>query len=165
MKRVSQIEGRTVSGRVLADLLMISPRRVQQLAVEGVFIRVGHNEYDLSPSVRNFIALVDVRLEKENEPSPASRLADRKAQRIEMAIAREERELIHVDDADAALAEASGIILDQVEAIGREVARDIGRNRDDRARILAIIEEGRVRLEKKFETVRDRIRSADDAPA
>ncbi|WP_276690486.1 hypothetical protein [Exiguobacterium chiriqhucha] len=45
----------TVSTAEISEIFGISTRRVQQLAKDGVFVRVGHGQFDLPASVNSFI--------------------------------------------------------------------------------------------------------------
>lgn len=45
----------TVTTAEISEIFGISTRRVQQLAKDGVFVRVGHGQFDLPASVNSFI--------------------------------------------------------------------------------------------------------------
>lgn len=48
-------EGQTMTGKALAELFELTPRRVQQLAKEGVFPKIARGRYPLEECVRGYV--------------------------------------------------------------------------------------------------------------
>lgn len=86
----------------LALLLGLTTRRVNQLAEEGIMVRVAHGVFDGSASVQNYIAQVSNRAkEKEtdiDEAREAARLKSEQADNWELRNAKMRKELLPVDD-------------------------------------------------------------------
>ncbi len=62
------------NGKFLADIFNITQRRVQQLAAEGVVIKIGWNAYDLWESVKGYIRfLKDLEKTEQNKLVGANR--------------------------------------------------------------------------------------------
>lgn len=86
----------------LALLLGLTTRRVNQLAEDGVVVRVGHGEFDGAASIQNYIAQVSNRAkDKEadlDEAREAARLKSEQADNWELRNAKLRNELLPIDD-------------------------------------------------------------------
>lgn len=56
----------------ISEIFGISPRRIQQLAKEGVFVRASHGKFDLSASVKSFVEYQVEREKTEEELDKAT---------------------------------------------------------------------------------------------
>lgn len=86
----------------LALLLGLTTRRVNQLAEEGIMVRVAHGEFDGPASIKNYIAQVSNRAkDKEadlDEAKEAARLKSEQADNWELRNAKLRKELLPVDE-------------------------------------------------------------------
>ena len=139
--------------------LGVTSKRVQQLSQEGVLERLGRGKYEFSKAVQAYIAYKVAFAEKQNQSTSADRLRDRREQKEALRIAREERELIHIDESDAAMQEVCGALLDFVSSLPARITRDVR----ERQRIEAICDAGRLRLSDRFEKARRAVRDGGEA--
>lgn len=86
----------------LALLLGITTRRVNQLAGEGITVRVSHGEFDGPASIKNYIASITNRvkggeaaIDKEREEA---RLKKEQADNFELKNAKLRKELLPIDE-------------------------------------------------------------------
>lgn len=56
----------TFTTKQLSEMLELSPRRVQQLADEGVLVKAGRGHYDAVSSIRNYLTFLRSKLGDEN---------------------------------------------------------------------------------------------------
>ena len=97
-------------------LFNLTPRRVQQLASDGVIPKAGHGEYPLLASVQGYVKFLQERVsgdrKEEGWRDERARLAKEQADRVALENARERGVLVyaqHVEDATAsACASLSG---------------------------------------------------------
>ena len=84
------------SAMLLAKLYGLTERRVQQLAKEGIFVRMQHGQYDLQASVARYTAHVQKLAEVKEEPlkRERQRLVKVQADRIEQENKRQGRQLM-----------------------------------------------------------------------
>ncbi|HRP05864.1 MAG TPA: hypothetical protein PLV87_13210 [Opitutaceae bacterium] len=143
----------------LAAHLSLSTKRIQQLSQEGVLDRQGRGKYEFSKAVQAYIKYKTELSERQNQSSSADRLRDRREQKEALRIAREERELIHIEEADAGMQEVCGAILDFVSSLPARITRDVR----ERQRIERICDEGRLRLSDRFAKARRVVRHGVDA--
>ena len=98
----------TVSGPELAELLGVTPRRIQQLEAEGRVERVGRGRYALATSVRGVVAQLSAAAAGRGEASLASaraRLAEARAVQEERRNALDAGTLIDTGALDYVLSE------------------------------------------------------------
>ncbi len=103
-KTIPPIEPATMPARGLADLLMVTPRRVQQLAAEAVIPAPVAGRYDVAGSVAGYTRW----LKDAPARAPQAREADRaltlaRTRQIEAQIAREAALLVPADECRAYL--------------------------------------------------------------
>ena len=86
----------------LAMLLGLTTRRVNQLAEDGVMVRIGHGEFDGPASIQAFVAQAanrvkdkDAQIDKEREEA---RLKKEQADHWELKNARLRNELLPIDE-------------------------------------------------------------------
>jgi Phage DNA packaging protein, Nu1 subunit of terminase len=108
----------TYGVEIIARLFNLTPRRVQQLAKDGVIPKAARGEYALAPAVRGYISFLQDRLENPGSESKISLNAERarktkaEADIAEMEAAKRKGELIAADE----VAEAWQIIMAEVRA-------------------------------------------------
>jgi phage terminase Nu1 subunit (DNA packaging protein) len=116
---LDELERATVTVGELADLVGLTPRRLQQLAAAGVSPRVAHGQYPLLPALHAYIEFLQAGIAREGSSSELTmqraRLASALADRLEMENAEMRRKY-----APRRLIEQS------IEAIGKKVAKILG---------------------------------------
>ncbi|MDP5277157.1 hypothetical protein [Chengkuizengella axinellae] len=91
-KRQKNIE---VSTKEICEILGLSARRIQQLANEGILIRVSHGKYDLPASIQSYISYIkeqemeEAELDKTEEEAKWTK-ARREKTELELQIMRGE---------------------------------------------------------------------------
>lgn len=94
----------TVSVQELAELLGLSPRRVQQLVADGVIPKAAHGSYDLGRSIRAYLkhlkgdGLASV---PKDYTAERTRLVKAQADKAEMEVALQRGDLWNKDDVAA----------------------------------------------------------------
>lgn len=86
--------------RTIAKLLMIEPRRVQQLVAEGFIPKGERGEYSLVESVQGYIKYLKEHSRENNRGSQQQRLASAQAMKVEMENYRRMGELITRDQSE-----------------------------------------------------------------
>lgn len=112
----------------LAKLLMLTPRRLQQLVREGVLAQVAPGRFDVADAVRRYAEF----LRAGPRPSAAAgaRVAEARAEEIEARLAEKRRELIPREDHAGIVRTIAGfvddeaaLVADRLPASIRETAR------------------------------------------
>ena len=87
----------SVDLQTLADLLMLDPRRIQQLAKEGVVVKAARGEYELVPSIQGYINSLK---ESGNQEifEQKTRLTKARAEREEFTVKKLQGELVGKND-------------------------------------------------------------------
>ncbi|MGB6078064.1 MAG: hypothetical protein WBF99_01245 [Xanthobacteraceae bacterium] len=88
----------TVTAAKLGALLMITPRRVQQLAAAGVIRRIARDAYPLVPSIQAYLRWLNDEARKSEQASSRGKLAETRAQEIEERIRAKMATLIPVEE-------------------------------------------------------------------
>ncbi len=135
-----------VSTTDLAAHLGLTTARIRQLAQEGILVRQGRGAFSFSGSVQAYIKWRIEGVERHSQSSSTDKLRDQRAREIEIRTAKQERELIHIDEAMAGLEEVVGTYLELISGLPARITR-IPR---ERQRIEAICDEERLRLADKF---------------
>ena len=141
-------------------LLKISDERVRQLSQAGYFQRVTHGRYPLVGVVHGYLRYRNDRREKV-EQAASSPLSEAKLAAIERRMAREDRDLIAMDEALHAYDVAAGIYVDSLRSLPAQITNDPA----ERARLGAIVEIDVQRLERQFAAGRQRLVTGQDEAA
>lgn len=119
----------------LAMLLGLTTRRVNQLAEEGIMVRVAHGVFDGSASVQNYIAQVSNRAkEKEtdlDEAREAARLKSEQADNWELRNAKLRKELLPIDEVSRVWSEQITSIRSGLLAVVSRVRQQISLSPED----------------------------------
>lgn len=131
----------------MAIHLGVTMQWVGQLAEQGVLIRAeGRGKFKFSESVQAFIKHKMASAERQNQSTSADALRETRAQEIAIKIAKQERDLIPLEEALAAYDEATGIYLESISGLPARMTR-VPR---ERQRLEAICDEERLRLSDRF---------------
>ncbi len=119
----------------LALLLGLTPRRINQLAEEGVTVRTGHGEFDGPASVRNYIASIankakdgEAAYDKEREEA---RLKKEQADTQELKNAKLRKELLPVEEVSRVWSEQVSSIRSGMLAVVSRVRQRISLSVED----------------------------------
>lgn len=95
----------TVGVEVIANLLKITPRRVQQLSNEGIIPRASRGKYKLITAVWGYIDYLKQLNLDNNQPDDLKevnlRIAKHKAALMELEVSEKSGELVKVDQVSA----------------------------------------------------------------
>lgn len=130
----------------MAKCLGITARRLNQLVSEGVLGKEGRGKFPLSFNVK---AYIDFKVQGEVSklaPSSADKLAQRREQALVRKMAREDRELIPMEESMEALEEVTGHFLTTLSTLPAQITRDL----EERQRIEKICDAERSRLSGSF---------------
>lgn len=94
----------THSVETIARLLLLTERRVQQLAKEGVIPKTGRGRYELVPAVQGYIRYLQERaLGREDLGDPAQRLKAAQADMAEIDLRKARGEVVEVTEVATAV--------------------------------------------------------------
>lgn len=140
-----------------ARLLKVSDERVRQLSKAGYFLPIAHGRYNLVAVVQGYIRYRNDRRERVDE-APSSPLSQAKLAAIERRMAREDRDLIAMDEALASYDLATSIYIESLRSLPAQITR----NPAERVRLAAIVEIDVRRLETEFSIGRHRLVTGED---
>ena len=125
---VTEIEA--MSGRTV--------RWVQNLAKDQGIEKDGRGKYRLGSLIRGLIAHYEEIIERGSKSAASSRVTDARTREIELRIAQQERSLIPVEDAIAAIDLTCGIVNEQLGSLPARFTRDLKLRRQVEAEVVAI---------------------------
>ncbi|GHB34026.1 hypothetical protein GCM10007094_23790 [Pseudovibrio japonicus] len=135
-----------VGSAEMAKCLGVTTRRLGQLVSEGVLRKEGRGKFPLAFNVKAFI---DFKVQSEVSglaPSSADKLAQTREQALLRKMAREDREIIAMEEAMEALEDVTGEFLTTMSTLPAQITRDL----EERSRIEKICDGERKRLAKSF---------------
>lgn len=143
-----------------ARLLMVSPRRIQQLASDGWIAREKkRGGYPLIPLVQGYVRFLQDEKRKESRGASESRLRDARTKEVELRAARLDREVIDTAEAIDALDRIVGMIVEMLVGLPAQITR----NESERRRIEGLIDAHRARLADRLSEVSQSLRTGGDA--
>ncbi|QPC87134.1 hypothetical protein GA830_10550 [Mesorhizobium sp. NBSH29] len=144
----------------MAIHLGVTIQWIGKLAEEGVLIRAdGRGKFQFSESVQSFIRHKTASIERQSQSTSADALRDQRAHEISIKIARQERDLIPLDDAMAVTEKLVGIFLESISGLPARMTR-VPR---ERQRFEAICDEERLRLSDRFGELAKTVRTGIDS--
>lgn len=149
----------TIGSAEMAKCLSITARRLNQLVSEGIIKKEGRGRFPVSANIQAFI---EFKLQSEVSklaPSSADNLAKRKEQALVRKMAREDRDLITMDETLEALEEATGQFLTSLSTLPSQITRDL----EERQRIEKICDAERSRLSRSFVEITDTLQKGSGA--
>ncbi|MGH0004867.1 hypothetical protein ACQU0X_32800 [Pseudovibrio ascidiaceicola] len=138
-----------VGSAEMAKCLGITPRRLNQMVADGVLRKEGRGKFPLAFNVKAFI---DFKVQSEVSklaPSSADKLTQRKEQQIARRMAREDRDIVLISEAEEALEEVVGEFLTTFSTLPAQITRDL----EERRRIEKICDGQRSRLSGRFDKI------------
>lgn len=118
------------------ELLGISAERVRQLIKDGLVQKRGRNSVPLRSAVQGYIRFLKDDGKKTTKSAAASRLQDARAHQVEVRTAKEVRELVPAEEADAVLQTIIGMLMAALNGLPAQLTRDL----DERVKIEAAID-------------------------
>lgn len=131
----------------MAIHLGVTVKWIGELTNEGVLVKAeGRGKYKFTESVQAFIKHKTASAERQNQSTSADALRDQRAHEIAIRTAKQERDLIPLDEAMATTDQQAGIYLESISGLPARMTR-VPR---ERQRLEAICDEERLRLSDRF---------------
>lgn len=121
--------GDVISLEVAAALLMLTPQWVMKLARDGFIPRPERNTYTIQGCVQGYIRYLKDEARRTSKSAQADRVATQRAKEIAQRIAKNDNQLIDINDAQAVVDEIVGIYRSEYSGLGVACTRD-GRMRE-----------------------------------
>lgn len=139
-------EAGTITTDQAAKLLMISTERVRQLSRTGHIPKVSRGRFHLVAVVQGYLKYLKDDERRASISAAESRVRDARAAEIERRMAREDREIIAMEEAMGTLDEMVGLMLATLNSLPAMITR----NPRERRRIEDIVHRAQGRLAKQF---------------
>jgi len=110
------------SAAQVAKLIMVTPRRLRQLADAGYIPRAVKGKYPLAAAVQGYLAFLRSSIERAAESNVGAGLASAKEREVRLRIAKREAEVVEMADVEAFARHVSGVLREASAGIGREAA-------------------------------------------
>lgn len=153
--------GATISVEKAAKLLMVTPRRVQQLARDGWIPRAAGGGYPTVGVVQGYIRFLQDEQRRASRSAAENRVRDARAQEIELRVALRKRTLIDTEEAIGTLDEIVGMVRAETTGLPARITRDLPLRRKIEQELDAIFHRVSDRLAEKA----DALRKSGDAVA
>lgn len=108
-----------------AKLIGVTPRTIRNYVAEGTVTSGGRGKVRLNPSIRDLIAAARVARPDSQLDRARARALDARTRAAEQRIAREDRTLISMDDALAAIEEVTATFVVAVESLPARLTRNL----------------------------------------
>ena len=122
--RPDQSSPGTITAGQAARLLMLTPRRLRQLAAGGHIPSAVRGRYPLAGVVRGYLAFLKDSIERRAEDNVGAGLASAKEREIRLRLAQREAALIDATDAESFHSFSSRLYRDELAKVGKSVSRD-----------------------------------------
>lgn len=149
----------TITTTQAARLLMLSDERVRQLTKSGYVPTLAQGRYNLVAVVQGYIKYLKDDERRSSRSVADNRVRDARAAEIERRMAREDRDIIMLDEAMAAYDFATGLYLTSISGLPARMTR----NASERRRLEAICDGERQRLADRFAERASALRSGEAA--
>lgn len=108
-----------------AQIIMVTPQWLRQLAAQGYIPAAEKGRYPLIAVIQGYIKFLKDDDRRSSKSATASRMQDAKTAEIEMRLAEKRRELIPVDDAQAAIDVIVGKVRAEFSGLPARATRDM----------------------------------------
>lgn len=149
----------TITTAQAARLLMVTEDWIRQLSRNGYLAKAGRDSFNLVAVVQCYIKYLKDDERRSSRSAADSRVRDARAAEIERRMAREDRDLIMLDEAMAAYDFATGLYLASVSGLPARMTR----NASERRRLEAICDGERQRLADRFAEGASALRTGEAA--
>ena len=124
------VETPTYDVNTIANLLLLTPRRVLQLARAGIVPRTSRGRWEIAPTVQGYIRYLSERaLEGHDgdgsDPDPRQRLLKARAELTEMDAATRRNEYVAIDDVGAVVEAEYTPVRAALRAMPGRIAADL----------------------------------------
>jgi hypothetical protein len=109
----------------MGRLLDLSTEWLRRLAVAGWFPKATADGYQIAPTVQGYIKSLKDENSRASKSASVSRLQDAKTQEVAIRIAERNRELIPVEDAEAALDHLLATVRAELSGLPARITRDL----------------------------------------
>lgn len=147
----------TITTVQAARLLMVSDEWIRRLTKQGYMQAVATGRYNLVAVVQGYIRFLKDEDRRSSKSAADNRVRDARAAEIERRMAREDRNLIMMDEALAAYDFATGLYLTSISGLPARMTR----NASERRRLEAICDGERQRLADRFAEGASALRSGE----
>lgn len=147
-----------VNAETLGRLLMITDRHVQRLAKEGVFEAKGRGKYPMVPCIHAYIRHLKEENKTQTKVAGDNRLRDARAREVEMRIAKSDRIIIELSEAQDIVDKMTGAFLQSIVGLPAMITRNI----NERKRIEKICDKVRTKLATRFSEISESVQSGID---
>lgn len=138
----------TVATAEAAALLMLTPRRVQQLAAEGHVPRGERGRYPLKGLVHGYLRFLQEEARRTQRGSEESELRRLRLKQLERRMAREDRLVVLLAECEACVDEVIGMLRSDLDGLPARATRDLDLRRKIEAAIDGILGDASRRLAK-----------------
>jgi len=153
-----QTEAGTVTAGQAARLLMLTPRRLRQLAEVGHIPAAVKGRYPLASVVRGYLQFLRARVERISSDNPGANLATAKEKEIRLRTRQREAQLVDTIDVEAFHKFSSSLYRRELAGLGKAVSRDpIIAGQIDAALTAALD-----RFDKRFAEALPKLKRSDD---
>ena len=147
-----------VNAETLGRLLMITDRHIQRLAKEGVFETKGRGKYPMVSCVHAYIRYLKEENKTQTKVAGDNRLRDARAKEIEIRVAKQDRSLIDLSEAQDVVDKMAGTFLQSMVGLPARITRNV----NERKRIENICDKVRKKLANRFAEIGESLRTGDD---
>lgn len=118
-----------VSAAQAAKMIMVTPQWLRQLAAQGYIPVAEKGQYPLAAVIQGYVKFLKDDERRSSKSATASRMQDAKTAEIEMRLAEKRRELISVEDAQAAVDIIVGKVRAEFSGLPARATRDMSLRR------------------------------------
>jgi len=122
--RPDQSSPGTITAGQAARLLMLTPRRLRQLAADGHIPSAVRGRYPLAAVITGYLRFLRESIERAAENNAGAGLASAKEREIRLRLAQREATLIDATDAEAFHSFSSSLYRKELAGLGASVSRD-----------------------------------------
>lgn len=130
----------------MADFLGLTTRRLTAMVSEGIVPAMGRGRFDLKAVSQAYTAFLKEGARERSGTTSMDILREKKAQEIDMNMAKKDRQLISLEEAMGTLDEVSGDFLALLSGLPAQITRTVR----ERQRIEAIIDESKQRFADRY---------------
>jgi len=139
-----------------AALLTVTPEWLRRLTKDGWIKKLGKDRYRVIDVVQGHIRYMKDEARRASKTASATRVQDARASQIELAVAREQRDLIEIEDVQAVLSETLGTLRSELSGLPAACTRDLGLREVIEKNLHDIIDRCRVTFDAASKAAGDR---------
>lgn len=154
----------TLSAADAAALIMVTPRRLQQLASDGWIAKAARGRYGLADVVQGYVRSLKDEKRKGSKTAAADRISEARARKIEIEIEQAEHRLIDRDESLAAMEHILGMAAAELAGVPAQATRDVKLRREIERAINEVRDRAARRLAEVGAALRARGEAGDADP-